>query len=280
MVQSPPPPISSDLTTELAECGWRTEVITQPDGTLASTKVPLRAFEFLHPQEGYRLPNSTFHDTVAGDAKDMLVRRYANHPDIAVFRDLLIEWDNSELDDHCPDTFVVFGIQNKEQNRTKFIVASEGVRPALIMEVVSKRYRQEDREIKVVEYARAGVQEYAIVDRRTYRGQVLDEVLGYRLVGGHYQPITPDDEGRILCDTVGLWLSLQNGRLVMEDAITGERLQSSVELEAAKILAQQQAAQMEAAKILAQQQAAELEALLVRYRERFGDLPDSNSGET
>lgn len=80
----------------------------------------------------------------------------------------------------------------------------------------------------------------------------MDEVLGYRLVAGHYQPITPDDEGRILCDTVGLWLSLQNGRLVMEDAITGSRLQTPVELE----------------------------ALLARYRERFGELPDPNGGET
>ena len=133
MVQSPTPPISSDLTTELAECGWRTEVITQPSGTIASTKVPLTAKEFLHPREGYRLPNSTFHDTVAGAAKDMLLRRYASRPDIAVFRDLLIEWDNPDLDDHCPDTFVVKGIHSKEQNRTKFIITNVGVSPAFII---------------------------------------------------------------------------------------------------------------------------------------------------
>lgn len=79
-----------DLTTELAECGSRIEVVTQADGTTA-IKVPLTAAEFLHPQEGYRLPNSTFHDNVAGDTKDMLTRRYASNPDVAVFRDLLIE---------------------------------------------------------------------------------------------------------------------------------------------------------------------------------------------
>lgn len=204
MIQSPTSTIDNNLKTELADCGWRTEVITQPNGTTRSIKVPLKANEFLHPREGYHLPNSTFHDTVAGDAKDMLVRRYAHQQDIGIFRDLLIEWDNPDLADHCPDTFVVLGIQNKEQNRTRFIVANEGVIPALIIEVVSPRYRKEDREIKVVEYAKAKVQEYAIVDRRTYRGQILDEVLGYRLVEGHYQPITPDDEGRILCDTIGL----------------------------------------------------------------------------
>jgi hypothetical protein len=159
------------------------------------------------------LPNSTFHDDVAGGAKDMLTRRYAGNPSIAVFRDLLIEWDIADLADHCPDTFVAFGLQNK-QNRNKFIVAEEGVRPAFIIEVVSPRYRKVDRETKVVEYARAKVQEYVVIDRRTYRRQVSDEVLGYRLVGGYYQPITPDEEGRVLCETVGLWISLPDGRLV------------------------------------------------------------------
>ncbi len=273
----------SDLATELAECGWRIEVVTQPDGTTANVQIPLTALEFLHPKEGYRLPNSTFHDNVAGDAKDMLTRRYASNPDVAVFRDLLIEWDIADLGDHCPDTFVVFGVRNKEQNRNKFIVGDEGVRPTFIFEVVSPRYRKQDRETKVVEYAQAMVREYVIVDRRTYRRQVLDEVLGYRLVGGHYQPITPDEEGRILCETVGLWISLQDGRLIMEDAQTGQRLKTSVELvaENQELAAENQELAAEnqelvAARELAQQQAADVAALLARYREQFGDLPEAN----
>lgn len=265
---SMPTSTPSDLKTELAECGWRIEVVTQPDGTTA-IQVPLTAAEFLHPQEGYRLPNSTFHDNVAGDTKDMLTRRYASNRDVAVFRDLLIEWDIADLADHCPDTFVAFGLRNKVQNRTKFIVANEGVRPALIIEVVSPRYRKEDRETKVVQYAKAKVQEYVIIDRRNYQRQVLDEVLGYRLVGGYYQPITSDEEGRILCETVGLWISLQDGCLRMEDTQTGQRLKTSVELAAEN-------QELAAAKDLAQQQAADVAALLVRYRQKFGDLPETS----
>jgi len=285
MVKSPltSPGVPSDRATELAECGWRIEEVTQPDGTIAAIQVPLTASEFLYPQEGYRLPNSTFHDDVAGSAKDMLTRRYASNPDIAVFRDLLIEWDIADLGDSCPDTFVVFGLQNKEQNRTKFIVADEAVRPAFIIEVVSSRYRKVDRETKVVEYAKAKVQEYVVIDRRTYRKQVLDEVLGYRLVNGYYQPITPDEEGRILCETVGLWLSLQDGRLLMEDAQTGQSLKTSVELAAEnqelaaenqELAAENQELAVE--KELAQQQAADMAALLARYQEQFGDLPDNS----
>lgn len=249
---SRPTSTPTESTPDLAECGWRYEAIAKPDGTTYNVQIPLTAAEFLHPQEGYQLPNSTFHDNIAGDAKDILTRRYAKTPDVGVFRDLIIEWDIPDLGDHCPDTFVAFGVSNRDRNRSRFIVAQEGVRPSLIVEVVSPRYRKEDRETKVVEYARAKVQEYVIIDRRTYRGQELEEVLGYRLVGGFYQPITPDEEGRILCETVGLWIGLKEGCLVMEDAQTGERLKTSLELE---------------------EQVSEMAALLVRYRERFGDLP-------
>ena len=280
-----------DRTTELAECGFKTEAVTQPDGTITRAQVPLTAEEFLHPQEGYHLPNSTFHDDVAGYAKDILTRRYATHPDVGVFRDLLIRWDIADMGDHCPDTFVAFDIRNKEQNRTKFIVSNEGVRPTLIIEVVSPRYRKEDREAKVGQYAKARVQEYVVIDRRTYRRQVLDEVLGYRLVSGYYEPITPDDEGRILCETVGLWLSLQDGCLIMEDPQTG-RLKTSVELAAEnqeltaenqELAAENQELTAEnqelaAAKELAQQQAANMMALLGRYQKQFGSM--DNTDET
>lgn len=264
MVQSPNLLTTRYSSIELAECGWRIESVVQPDGSTQSMQVPLTETEFLHPQEGFHLPNTTFHDDIAAAAKDILSRRYVNNSDVGVFRDLLIKWD-IDLSDHCPDTFVAFGIRDKQQNRSAFEVKNEGVRPTSIIEVVSPRYRKADREMKVVQYAQAGVQEYAIIDRRRYRKQVLDEVLGYRLVGNHYQPITPDEEGRILCQTVGLWISLQDGQLVMEDIQTGERLKTSLELEAANQALEQQA--------------AEMAALLARYQDQFGELPNGGSSE-
>jgi Uma2 family endonuclease len=246
---------------ELAERGWREESITLPDGTIEEIQVPLTEAEFLHPQEGYHLPNSTFHDRTIGDARDILTRRYSDRPDVAVFSDLLIKW-NIPLNDHSPDICVVFGIQDKDRDRSEFHVATEGVLPRFILEVVSPRYRKVDRETKVVHYAHAQVEEYVIVDRRTYRGQILDEVIGYRLVSKHYQPITPDDEGRILCDTLGLWISLRNGQLVIEDAQTEERLPTSLELELRVEQAQQRAEQAQQQAEQERQRAERLAALL------------------
>jgi hypothetical protein len=220
-----------DTTSDIAECGWRWKEVIQPDGTVTTIQAPLSEEEFLHPQEGYHLPNSTFHDSVAGDAKDMLTRRYLYDPEVGVFRDLVIKWGIPDLGDHCPDTFVAFGIRDKEHNRTEFFVPQEGTCPSLIVEVVSPRYRKTDRETKVKHYAQAGVLEYVILDRRRQRHQTIDEVLGYRLVEGVYLPLTPDEDGLILFETVGLRMGLQEGHLIMVDARTEERLLTSLELE-------------------------------------------------
>jgi hypothetical protein len=45
-----PGAIPSELAAELAELGWRTEVVRHPDGT-TTTYVPLTSAEFLHPED-------------------------------------------------------------------------------------------------------------------------------------------------------------------------------------------------------------------------------------
>ncbi len=264
--------IASPAADDIAESGWRSVEVMTADGLVDFIHIPLTEDEFLHPQEGFHLPNSTIHDQIAGTVKDLLTRRYAHDPTVGVFRDLIIKWD-VDLGDHCPDTFVAFGMRDKQENRTEFTVTLEGTRPALIVEVVSPRYRKTDREIKVLQYAQARVQEYVIFDRRRQRGILLEEVLGYRLVGEAYQPISPDDEGRIFCATVGVWIGLEDGQVVMVDGATGQRLLTSQELQDVNqelALANQELA---AAKQEAEQRAAEMAALLAQYQQQFGQLP-------
>ena len=227
--KKPKPPQSS--TPSFAKTGWHEELVTQPDGTIAIVWTPLTEADFLHPREGDHLPTNTFHDRMVTMLKDLLSRWFGHQPHTRVFSDLLIKWDLN-LGDHSPDIFVTFDLQDPERDRSTFVVAKEGVRPALIFEVVSSRYRRADRKTKVRHYARAKVQEYIILDRRKYRGQIREEVIGYHQVTpGIYEAIVPDDQGRILSQVAGLWISLQNGQLVLENAATGERLLSAWELE-------------------------------------------------
>ena len=243
---------------ELAERGWKTVIVTDDQGRERRQMIPLTPEEFLHPEEGYRLPNSTFHDDVATDVRDILARRYAGDPTVGVFRDLLILWDDEAGTRHSPDVCVVFGLQNKGENRERFEVATEGARPRLVIEIVSRRYRKEDRVDKVVEYERFGVQEYVILDRRRLRGQFTDEVIGYELVEGRYRPLLTDDQNRLLCQTVGVWISLRDGKVALEDAATGERLLTSSELQA---LVQTERSAREAAEARARELEARLKAL-------------------
>ena len=225
------PETSESAIPSFEETGWHEELVPQPDGTIEIVWTPLTEAEFLHPREGDHLPTNTFHDRTVTSLKDLLGRWFGHQPQTCIFSDLLIKWD-IKLKDHSPDLFVVFDVKDPKRIRSKFVVAKEGVRPALIVEVVSPRYRNADRKTKVGQYARANVQEYIILDRRRYQGEFLEEVIGYQQVApGLYQPITPDGSGRILSQVAGLWISFQDGELVLENAATGERLLYSWELE-------------------------------------------------
>lgn len=61
----------------------------------------------------------------------------------------------------------------------------------LIVEVVSPDSRVRDRRDKFFEYAKAGVEEYWIVDPTQRKAEF------YRLVDGAYDPVAPDAEGRV-----------------------------------------------------------------------------------
>jgi Uma2 family endonuclease len=131
--------------------------------------------------------------------------------------------------------------------------------------VVSPRdseIRRTDLEDKVWVYQRAGVPEYLIVDStlkdRRFR------LLGYRLDrAGHYRPIAPDAEGRILSETTGLWfqVSPDRERVLVFEHPGGQRL-LNLEETADRLLVtemQARAAQEKAERAAEAREAAEAE---------------------
>lgn len=75
----------------------------------------------------------------------------------------------------------------------------------LAVEFISDDSVTRDRRDKLAEYARAGVHEYLIIDRRRRPGR-FDY---YRLdADGTYQPVTPDDLGRYHSEVLpGFWIN-------------------------------------------------------------------------
>jgi hypothetical protein len=159
-------------------------------------------------------------------------------------------------------------VRNRDADRGRGIVAEEGTRPLLIVEVVSPSTRENDRVKKVKHYARVGVQEYVYIDHWTRKGQEVWEIVGFRLDEGLYEPMVPDEDGALYCQTVGLRIGIENGKVWVEDAETGEDLLTNLAAhralraaDAARKAAEAQAAvAAEARRIAEAQAAAEAEA--------------------
>ena len=217
--------------------GWRMEFVRQPGGGVEERQVPLNAADLLDPQINDYLACGSHHVGVCRMLFDLFDRRYRAEKDVFISSDLKICWGIEGLPDPAPDVAVIRGVRDKEENRDSFDVVREGVLPCLIVEVVSSRtaeHRRADYEKKVAIYERAGVPEYVIVDPQLHLKRPKMRISGYRReASGRYRAIAPDREGRLLSESTGLWftVSADGQRLWLVDAVTGERLLTSREVE-------------------------------------------------
>ncbi|MBI4772015.1 MAG: Uma2 family endonuclease [Chloroflexi bacterium] len=117
--------------------GYRWKRARGPDGREVSVQVPLDRKDFLSPQEGDVMPESTFHENVTTALRNMLRARYVADPGMAVFHDLIFRWGIPGLDEPSPDIAVVPNVRDREKNRGVFRVPEEGTWPVLVIEVVS-----------------------------------------------------------------------------------------------------------------------------------------------
>ncbi|MEW5987500.1 MAG: Uma2 family endonuclease [Chloroflexota bacterium] len=246
--------------------GYRWRRTVRPDGTEVSTQVALTAKDFLNPQEGDVMPQSTLHETLTANLRDMLRLYFANRPDVTVFHDLIFRWGIPGLSNPAPDIAVVPNVRQPHKNRRAFRVKEEGTRPILVIEVVSPQYQREDLVDKVAVYERAGVQEYVILEQRPQGGQTIDLITGYHLVNGRYQPLWLEADGRLLLQTVGLYICLRDGAVILEDAITGERLLNVEEAAAARLEAEKRAEKEAQARAELEAQVAALQAEVARLK--------------
>jgi Uma2 family endonuclease len=224
-----------------------------PDGELEQVAMPLTPELFLNTQLEDRMTQGKRHSDTARQIADLLEHFFRSAADVLVTFDML-HFLGSGLPHPSPDVSVIRGVRDRDADRESFDVEEEGIRPCLIVEVVSplsSRIRQTDLVSKVDVYRLAGIPEYLIVDstRRDRRFRLL----GYRLEGsGHpyrYRPIEPDDEGRVLSETTGLWfqVSPDGRRVLLSEYPTGrplliredeERLRKAAEDEAARLRAE------------------------------------------
>ena len=111
---------------------------------------------------------------------------------------------------------------------------------------------------KVEEYHKVGVPWYVIVDQEEEDGP--RHLVGYRHAKKEYESLTPDDQGRLHMESVGLLIGLRDERVVCWDDRTGEELENFTAVSRARQQAVKELA-------VARARIAELEA---RERVRLG----------
>lgn len=198
-----------------------------PDGELRQVEMPLTPERFLNCQVGDQLGQGQRHFDTVAEIFAVLKEHFRGDPDVLVAGDMKHTLA-PRLPTPGPDISVTRGVKIKNDAvRYSFRVKREGVRPCLILEVVSPRdpkIRQVDLKDKVEIYERAGIQEYVIVDWT--EEDLPFRLLGYRLdASGHYRSIEPDAAGRLFSETMDLWFqSSPDGGRVFVFTPSGRRL--------------------------------------------------------
>ena len=118
----------------------------------------------------------------------------------------------------APDTFVSLV---PERARTSYDLEAERVFPPFVLEVVSPSSKRRDHEEKLEAYDLLGVREYALFTPREEGASTLD---GYRRgADGALEPWTPDVQGRLWSDVLGLSLVVR-GAFVQAETPDGRLL--------------------------------------------------------
>ena len=195
--------------------GWRDVPRESGQGERGYDRVPLTEYDVLHPQEGDHIMNGPVHDVDCTYLRGVFSGRVADDPAAAVFYDVGVYWDDPILDHHSPDITVIRGAPGVRDLTGMYHVAAFGVRPALLVEVVSRSTRKTDMQEKFCQYHQAGVPLYVIVDRDRPEGP--PRLIGYRNTPEGYVEFPPDDRGRLWLEPVRLWLGTRDNRVVCYD---------------------------------------------------------------
>jgi Uma2 family endonuclease len=176
--------------------------------------------------------------------------RQRKQSDVYVAGNMLLYYEEGNpLAFRGPDVMVCKGVVGNHSRRS-FRTWEEGVVPAVVFEVVSKKTLKEDQLEKPPLYASLGVKELFLFDPEG--GYLRPRLQGFKLARRRYVPLATDGGGCLFSTELGMSLKIEGHLLRLTDRASGERLPTDEEL----------AEQAEQAK----RRAAELEAELARLR--------------
>jgi Uma2 family endonuclease len=171
------------------------------------TTQDLTPADFLNPQPGDEFFHGDSHAALVAYLARCFRHLYRYSPIVAVLVGAKLIWDDPTLAQPAPDITVVANLTDPQRLRDRLDIAAEGARPRFILEVTSPALASLDLAEKVELYARAGVQEYFIVQPAPDAQSTAATIIAYRLDQGVYQPLAPDTAGRVYSATNKVWFT-------------------------------------------------------------------------
>ncbi len=203
--------------------------------------------------DGQPMAETTLHRQVMVDLIEGLKNRYAKTPDVWVGGNLFLCYERGNpAARRAPDVLLAKGVA--KYDRPNYLLWEE-VPPSLIIEVTSRKTRNEDLRDKKPIYEQIGVEEYVLFD--PYEEYLRPRLQGYRLHAGRYQPILPEKDGSLFSRTTDLTFRSEGTRLRMVKTTTGEPLLWPEEEASAREAAEKRAAQATRARRTAEKRTLE-----------------------
>jgi len=219
--------------------------------SISTRPLPGTKFDPLYPEtDGEPMGEGAFHLAAMVYLYAALSRLFERREDVYVAADMFVYYmQGNPSAKRAPDVMVAKGVMGNHP-RQSFRTWEEGVAPTVVFEVLSKKTRDEDENVKNFEYSTMGVAEYFLFDPEGLGTE--SPLRGYCLRDGQYAPLPSDAAGRMASRELGLTLDVEGPLLRLIDPRTGRRLMTYSEL----------AEEVEEAK----QRTVELEAELARLR--------------
>jgi Uma2 family endonuclease len=180
--------------------------------------------------DGQPMAETTLHRKVMNDLIESLERRYADVPDVWVGGNLFLCYERGNpAAIVAPDVLLAKGVT--KWDRPNYLLWEETI-PSLVVEVTSRKTRREDQGKKKLLYERLGIEELVLFD--PYGEYLRPQLQGFRLTWGRYQPVVLEKDGSLLSPTTSLRFKPEGERARLVDAVTGEPLFWSEEIDAAR----------------------------------------------
>lgn len=198
-------------------------------------QVPLTLDDVMYPQLDDRVCQSCKHSKVGYHLYEVLQDHVQQTPGTIAFWDVCMDWAIAGQRNPCPDIGVFMNVlHNPEHDIGAFDRAKYGGYPVLAMEFTSRSTRyldvnQEDPDrSKYVQYEQIGVHYFLVVDTIRQQQNTPPPFWGHQLVRGKYQPLLPDQHGRLWIAPLEISLGPNGNDLAWFDA-KGNRLLSFAE---------------------------------------------------